>query len=99
MLLGRSYFFCSLALLVFLSSTLSAQCIATAPPSTPFVPPTPYPSNSVLGWFWYGTDELWTKLPPGDWAGGYWAAVGSPQKLFVWSQHFDWRTAQYPYLK
>lgn len=81
------------------SSPASAACPATVAASTAFVPPAPYPVNADDGWFLYGTGALWTRLPPQDWAGGYWAGVASPQKLFVWSPGFDWRTAHKPYLK
>jgi hypothetical protein len=38
-------------------------CPLTKPSTTPFVPSAPYESKAAPGLFWYGTDELWTRLP------------------------------------
>lgn len=38
-------------------------CPWTRPEEDPFVPPSPYPSKPPDGFFWYGTDALWTALP------------------------------------
>jgi hypothetical protein len=38
-------------------------CPWTEPEDDPFVPPSPYPAEPSEGFFWYGTDALWTALP------------------------------------
>ncbi len=47
--------------------TMSGQsvpdCAVTTPQAPPFVPPFPYPTAAPRGWFWYGSDALWTWLP------------------------------------
>ncbi len=71
-------------------------CPITRPPNRPFVPPAPPAPASVsapFGEFWYGTPALWTLLrPDGTWSGlpSHDGATG--QKVFWWSQDYDWRS-------
>jgi hypothetical protein len=45
-------------------------CPLTKPSTTPFVPSAPFEPKAAPGFFWYGTDELWTSLPTtGTWKG------------------------------
>jgi hypothetical protein len=69
------------------------SCPITKPSAPPFVPPAPYPSDGIS---WIGTAKLWTFVP----ADGVWRALPhyTPedsryrQKLFWWSEGYDWRT-------
>jgi len=46
------------------------RCNTTPPPNPPFTPPAPYPQPLPKGWFWYGTEKLWTGLDvAGNWDG------------------------------
>lgn len=48
-------------------------CAVTNPLEHPFVPPRPYLATGGVNWFgnWFGTDSLWTLLPPdGIWGQG-----------------------------
>lgn len=38
-------------------------CPWTKPEGNAFVPPSPYPADPPEGFFWYGTEALWTALP------------------------------------
>jgi hypothetical protein len=40
-----------------------STCSVTEPPASPFVPPPSVVAAPPPGWFWYGTDTLWTRLP------------------------------------
>jgi hypothetical protein len=93
--------------LVFLSQPFLAQqsgaviadgvpetCPVTKPYQTSlFVPPFPYPAKAPVGWFWFGTDRLWTQLP----ANGIWSGLGHStpddptfgQKLAFGRQGYD----------
>lgn len=71
------------------STTVSPQppntCPITMPPDQPFIPPAPYPSQAPHGYFWYGTESLWTVIPDG----GVWTelphnADGYSQKVLWW---------------
>ena len=45
-------------------------CPITKPPTPPFVPPSPYPTQTSDGGFWFGTERLWTYLrKDGTWKG------------------------------
>jgi hypothetical protein len=74
-------------------------CPVTRPPNRPFVPPAPPgpagPSSASAraGEFWYGTRALWTLLQPdGTWRGLPYHDGASTQKVFWWSQGYDWRS-------
>jgi hypothetical protein len=80
----------------------SAQCLTTLPPNPPFVPPITYPPGGLAaGWFWYGTDALWTPLRvDGKWTiqSNVLAHKGYETKLFFWRQGFDWHKETEPKL-
>jgi hypothetical protein len=73
------------------------SCPITKPSDPSFVPPAPYPSDGIS---WIGTTKLWTFVP----ADGVWRALPhyTPedsryrQKLFWWSEGYDWRTENPP---
>jgi len=75
------------------------SCPVTKPLEPPFQPPAPYPSAGSL---WIGSPTLWTNVP----ADGVWNGLGhyTPedsrfrQKLFWWSEGYDWRTENPPEL-
>ena len=72
-----------------------ATCLATRPPSPPFVPPSPYPAEPPGGGrFWFGTEKLWTALPAeGAWRGlPHYRPTDSSyrQKIFWWREGYDW---------
>jgi len=72
-----------------------ASCPITRPQDPPFIPPLPYPPTPPPhygGKFWYGTEALWTWLPPD----GTWRTLRD--KSFWWRDGFDWRTEQQPQL-
>ena len=71
-------------------------CPITRPPNPAFVPPAPpAPSApSVRGEeFWFGTPELWTSLrSDGTWSGLPYQNGAYTQKVFWWSQRYDWQS-------
>lgn len=65
------------------------RCPVTLPTTPGFVPPGPYPSPPD-GYFWYGSDALWTGLPnDGIWRGLPRHEDGYGQKFFVWRVGYD----------
>jgi hypothetical protein len=91
-----------IALIPLLTSAMPQapdSCPVTKPSEPSFQPPAPYPSNGSL---WVGSPRLWTKVP----ADGIWNSLGhyTPddsrfrQKLFWWSEGYDWRTENPPQL-
>ena len=81
------------------SDEVPASCPVTKPAEQPFVPPAPYPS---VGNFWIGTPKLWTNISEnGVWRGLPHYTAGDArfrQKLFWWSEGYDWRTENQPEL-
>lgn len=75
------------------------SCPVTKPSEPPFQPPAPYPSE---GSRWIGTRRLWTNVPAdGVWNGLGHYSVDDPrfrEKLFWWSDGYDWRTENPPKL-
>jgi hypothetical protein len=79
-------------------------CPVTKPATKPFVPSAPYESKAGPGFFWYGTDELWTSLPttrtlkglPLNW-------VFTPPSyswgIYWWQRGYDRYTEPHPKLK
>src|SRR5215467_165235 len=69
------------------------SCPVTKPPTHPFVPPSPYPSQFGTDGFWFGTEKLWTALQND----GTWnhlphyqpTDTAFRQKLFWWRQGYD----------
>jgi hypothetical protein len=85
------------------SEQVPDSCPVTKPPSHPFVPPSPYPTQIGPGQFWFGANKLWTQLP----ANGTWKGLPhSPptdtafmQKLFWWREGYVVRNHERPMLK
>ncbi len=77
-----------------------ADCPVTQPPEPPFTPPPPHaPAAQWSGWFWYGTNFLWTRIPKdGEWAGLRHNPEGYTQKVFWWREDYDWMTDPRPQL-
>lgn len=71
-------------------------CPITRAPNRPFVPPAPPAPTQVLGRggeFWYGTPALWTSLlSDGTWSGLPYHDGAYTQKVFWWSEGYDWRS-------
>jgi hypothetical protein len=79
------------------------SCPVTLPPTSPLIPPSPYPPRAPGNkTFWHGTEEFWTMLR-GD---GVWRGVppdrgyrrGYRDKLFWWRPGYDGRVEQRPEL-
>ncbi len=72
----------------------------TRPPDPPFVPPSPYPRESPFAdHLWYGTESLWTVVPTnGVWAGLPYHSGKYIEKVFWWSEGYDWRKEPQPEL-
>jgi hypothetical protein len=79
------------------------SCPVTKPPAHPFVPPSPYPTQTNSSGFWFGTDKLWTQLPmDGTWKGlPHYNPTDTAfrQKLLWWRRGYDWRTENAPKLR
>jgi hypothetical protein len=69
------------------------SCPVTQPPSEPFVPPAPYPTELRKDQFWIGSEKLWTWRPISG------AHHGFREKVFWWRKGYDWRTENPPKLK
>jgi hypothetical protein len=71
-------------------------CPITRPPDPPFAPPAPPAPTSPStrgGQFWYGTPALWTSLQRnGNWSALPYHDGAYTQKVFWWSQGYDWRS-------
>jgi hypothetical protein len=69
-----------------------ASCPITSRPDPPFVPPARFPTTppgGPGGAFWYGTNDLWTKVnDDGSWGGALDASGGYGNKSFWWSAAF-----------
>jgi hypothetical protein len=84
------------------SSPIAASCPVTKRPSTPFIPPWPYPAvpgKIESGSFWFGTDRLWTILS--DTASWKWfpRADGTLREKLPWYRGgYDWRAEPKPKL-
>jgi hypothetical protein len=49
--------------------------------------------SAPFGEFWYGTPALWTLLrPDGTWSGLPYQDGAYTQKVFWWSQGYDWKS-------
>jgi hypothetical protein len=75
------------------------SCPVTKPQKPPFLPPAPYPSE---GRVWIGSPKLWTDIPTdGIWRGlPHYTPEDTRyrQKVFWWSEGYDWRTENPPNL-
>ena len=79
-------------------------CPVTQPPSKPFTPPAPYPSELPSDRFWLGSEKLWTSPSKNGLWFGYWTTdreLGKYKvyfdKMFWWRK--GWRTENPPQLK
>jgi hypothetical protein len=81
--------------------TVPETCPVAKPADQPFVPPPPHPAKPGRGYYWFGTERLWTSLPEvGTWRLGHYSP-GDPtfrQKLFFWRQGYDPDTEPSPNL-
>jgi hypothetical protein len=80
--------------------TVPETCPVTKPADQPFVPP-PYPAKPGHGYYWFGTDRLWTSLPViGAWRLGHYEPDDPTfrQKLFFRRQGYDARIEPRPNL-
>lgn len=79
------------------------SCPVTQPPRKPFVPPSPYPSQTSPDGFWFGSERLWIQLPTdGTWKSLPHYQPGNTafrQKIQWWRQGYDWRTKHQPPLR
>jgi hypothetical protein len=69
-----------------------ATCPVTKPPSSAFVPPSPYPRETAQNQFWFGSDKLWTALPTdGTWKLGHYTPDDPSfrQKMLWWRRGYD----------
>lgn len=77
----------------------STDCPITQAPVAPFTPPSPYPAQPPGDYFWYGTESLWTALPPdGVWSDLPHNADGYTQKVFWWREGYSWTEEPQPAL-
>jgi hypothetical protein len=78
------------------STADTRSCPATKPSNPPFVPPVPpapAPGSARAGEFWFGTPALWTSLrPDGTWSDLPYHEGAYTQKVFWWSQGYDWKS-------
>jgi hypothetical protein len=79
------------------------SCPVTKPLAHPFVPPAPYPSQTIPDGFWFGTEKLWIQLPTdGTWKGlPHYRPTDTAfrNKLFWWREGYDWHNNAQPMLK
>lgn len=77
------------------------SCPITKPPVNAFIPPSPYPSKGGDDRFWYGTNKLWISLRTDGtwWSLPHWPDGTYRQKLFWWSEGYDWHRELQPMLK
>jgi hypothetical protein len=91
------------ALLLLLQASVAQQFVTALPidlqdtcpttkqhQGTDFTPPLPYSVKAPEGYFYFGTDRLWTSLP----ADGTWRGLHDDQaygqKISWWRQGYDW---------
>ena len=76
-----------------------ASCLVTVPQDPAFVPPAPYDKLGFEGYFWFGSNSLWTSLPQdGVWAGLPANPGGYTQKVFWWREGYVWNEEPEPNL-
>ena len=75
------------------------SCPVTMPQDPPFVPTAPYDELGFEGYFWFGSNSLWTSLPQdGTWAGLPLNPGGYTQKVFWWREGYVWNEEPEPNL-
>jgi hypothetical protein len=74
-----------------ISSMPPADCPLTVLQNPPFTPPAPYDKLGFKGYFWYGSNSLWTVVPSnGVWSGlPYNPPTGLTQKIFWWRDGYS----------
>jgi hypothetical protein len=81
------------------SKSPPANCPLTVSQDPAFVPPAPYDALGFKGYFWYGSDSLWTSLPQdGVWFGLPDNPEGYTQKVFWWRDGYVWNEELEPNL-
>ena len=81
------------------SKSPPASCPITVPQEPVFVPPPPYDTLGWDGYFWFGSDSLWTSLPQDAvWAGLPDNPGGYTQKVFWWRDGYIWNEEPEPNL-
>ena len=82
------------------ASTPPKDCPLTVPQEPVFVPPAPYDTLGFKGYFWFGSDSLWTSVPQnGIWDGlPYNASSGYTQKVLWWREGYVWTEEPEPNL-
>ena len=81
------------------SKSPPASCPITVPQEPVFVPPPPYDTLGWDGYFWFGSDSLWTSLPhDAVWAGLPDNPGGYTQKVFWWRDGYVWNEEPEPNL-
>lgn len=77
---------------------IPSDCPVTRPDAGVFVPPPPYDRVAFPRRFWYGTERLWAlPFSDGVWR-GTWRGDGVFDKVFWWSQAWDWKRDHQPAL-
>ena len=80
------------------SDSPPSSCPVTTPPKPFFVPPTPYPATTSGGSFYFGTPKLWALVWKSPWRGLALWNEGYRQKIFWWSEGYDWKQDPQPAL-
>ena len=81
------------------SKSPPASCPLTVPQDPVFVPPAPYDALGFEGYFWFGSNSLWTSLPQdGVWFGLPDNPEGYTQKVFWWRDGYVWTEEPEPNL-
>jgi hypothetical protein len=76
-----------------------ASCPVTVPQDPAFTPPAPYDTLGFKGYFWFGSNSLWTSLPQdGVWFGLPNNPEGYTQKVFWWREGYVWNEEREPNL-
>lgn len=75
------------------------SCPVTVPRDPAFTPPAPYDTLGFKGYFWFGSEGLWTSLPEdGAWYGLPENPGGYTQKIFWWREGYVWNEEPEPLL-
>ena len=88
-----------MAVLEVVSKEPPASCAVTVPQDPAFTPSEPYDSLGFKGYFWFGSNSLWTSLPQdGVWFGLPHNPEGYTQKVFWWRDGYVWNEEPEPNL-
>ena len=83
---------------VSLWAQVPASCPATSRPSRPFDPPVAIPGSWPDDSFYFGTNDLWTRIPASGWSGLPRWDEGLRQKIVWWTRDYTWRKDPSPRL-